>query len=70
MRINTVLSTVIVLFLVMTSIGYADELPTYSELQDALKDVVKEKNGGFSLNMWATIVGYNRGQIFGLDIST
>ena len=30
--------------------------PNYSELQDALKDVVKEKNGGFSLNMWATIV--------------
>lgn len=56
MRINIVLSTVIVLFLVMTSIGYADELPTYSELQGALKDVVKEKNGGFSLNMWATIV--------------
>ncbi len=56
MKINTILSTIIVMFLVMASIGYADELPTYSELQKALKDVVKEKNGGFSLNMWATIV--------------
>ena len=56
MRMNTILSIFIVMFLVMTSIGYADELPTYSELQEALKDVVKEKNGGFSLNMWATIV--------------
>ena len=56
MRMNTILSIFIVMFLVMTSIGYADELPTYSELQDALKDVVQEKNGGFSLNMWATIV--------------
>ena len=32
------------------------ELPTHSELQEILKEVVKEKNGGFSLNMWATIV--------------
>lgn len=56
MRINTILSFIIVMFLVMASIGYADELPTYSELQAAIKDVVQEKNGGFSLNMWATIV--------------
>ncbi|MGR3317299.1 MAG: GlcG/HbpS family heme-binding protein [Candidatus Anammoxibacter sp.] len=35
---------------------YADGLPAYSELQKTLKDVVKEKNGGFGLNMWATIV--------------
>lgn len=56
MRMNTILSTFIVAFLVMTSISYADELPTYSELQEALKYVVQEKNGGFSLNMWATIV--------------
>ena len=32
------------------------ELPTHSELQKVLKEVVKEKNGGFSLNMWATVV--------------
>ena len=31
-------------------------LPTHSELQKALREVVKEKNGGFSLNMWATVV--------------
>jgi len=35
---------------------FADGLPTHSELQKALKAVVKEKNGGFGLNMWATIV--------------
>lgn len=35
---------------------YADSLPKHSELKEALKAVVKEKNGGFSLNMWATIV--------------
>src|SRR5664280_661925 len=56
MRINTILSSILVLFLVMASTGYASELPTYSELQKVLKDVVKEKNGGFGLNMWATIV--------------
>ena len=35
---------------------YADDLPNHSELQKTLKTVVKEKNGGFGLNMWATIV--------------
>ncbi|MHC1744498.1 MAG: heme-binding protein [Syntrophobacteraceae bacterium] len=35
---------------------YAAELPSHSELQKVLKEVVKEKNGGFGLNMWATIV--------------
>ena len=34
----------------------AADLPTHSDLQKALKEVVKEKNGGFGLNMWATIV--------------
>ena len=34
----------------------AGGLPTYSELKKALTDVVKEGNGGFGLNMWATIV--------------
>lgn len=34
----------------------ADGLPTYSNLKKVLTDVVKEKNGGFGLNMWATIV--------------
>lgn len=32
------------------------EWPTHSELQKVLKEVVKENNGGFSLNMWATVV--------------
>jgi len=31
-------------------------LPTYTEVQTALKKVVAEKNGGFGLNMWATVV--------------
>lgn len=32
------------------------ELPKYSKLKAVLKDVVKEQNGGFSLNMWVTVV--------------
>ena len=31
-------------------------LPTYSELREVLQEVVKENNGGFGLNMWATVV--------------
>ncbi|MEE9207349.1 MAG: heme-binding protein [Gemmatimonadota bacterium] len=34
----------------------ADGLPTHEQLQAALKTVVAEKNGGFGLHMWATIV--------------
>ncbi len=30
--------------------------PSHSELQNILRDVLKEKNGGFGFNMWATIV--------------
>ncbi|MDY6853430.1 MAG: heme-binding protein [Thermodesulfobacteriota bacterium] len=35
---------------------YADGLPSHSALQKALKKIVKEKNGGFGLNMWASLV--------------
>jgi uncharacterized protein GlcG (DUF336 family) len=34
----------------------AGSLPTHAQLQTALKVVVAEGNGGFSFNMWATIV--------------
>lgn len=32
------------------------ELPTHEQVKAALKKVVAGKNGGFSLNMWATVV--------------
>ena len=32
------------------------QLPSHTDLTDALKEVVGTENGGFSLNMWATIV--------------
>ncbi|MBU1054355.1 MAG: heme-binding protein [Proteobacteria bacterium] len=56
MRLKTIASFVVVAFIFLVSTGYAGELPKYSKLQKVLKDVVKEQNGGFSLNMWATIV--------------
>lgn len=34
----------------------SNTLPTYDEVQLSLKKVVVDKNGGFGLNMWATIV--------------
>ena len=34
----------------------AGNLPSHSALQEALMAVVKEKNGGFGLHMWATLV--------------
>jgi len=31
-------------------------IPSHADVQEALKGVVKDKNGGFGLNMWATVV--------------
>lgn len=43
--------------LVLTpTVCFAADLPTYDEVQAALRSVVAENNGGFGLNMWATIV--------------
>ncbi len=36
--------------------SFAGGLPTHGEIKDALKSIVKEANGGFGLNMWATVV--------------
>lgn len=51
----------VVLLLIAVSIfspilSFADNIPNHSDLQKVLKSVVDEKNGGFGLNMWATIV--------------
>ena len=35
---------------------FASSLPTHSQLQAALRAVVAEDNGGFGLQMWATVV--------------
>lgn len=56
MQIKVILSFIMVVVLSMVLPVYAGELPTYSELQKVLKEIVKEKNGGFGFNMWATIV--------------
>ena len=45
-----------ILIIGTVQISFAEGLPDYKDLQKALKKVVKEKNGGFGLNMWATIV--------------
>jgi len=53
------LGAILIAAVVITSsiqISFAEGLPNYSELQKALKKIVKEKNGGFGFNMWATIV--------------
>ncbi len=36
--------------------SFADGLSTHVEIKEALKSIVGEKNGGFGLNMWATVV--------------
>ena len=36
--------------------SFADGLPTHVAIKEALKRIVGEENGGFGLNMWATVV--------------
>ena len=48
---------VFMLFSSMLSLqSFADGLPKHIEIKEALKSIVGEKNGGFGLNMWATVV--------------
>jgi uncharacterized protein GlcG (DUF336 family) len=44
------------MFLPATCLAAEGGLPTHSELHKALKSVVGTQNGGFELNMWATVV--------------
>ncbi len=55
---KTILTTfVVMLFSAMLSLhSFADGLPEYLEIKEALKGIVGEENGGFGLNMWATVV--------------
>ncbi len=48
--------TAALITLLAFSAVHAAALPDASAVQTALRAIVKEKNGGFSLNMWATIV--------------
>ncbi|MBN1656455.1 MAG: heme-binding protein [Deltaproteobacteria bacterium] len=36
--------------------AFGQELPNFDTLKKTLQEVVKEKNGGFGFNMWATVV--------------
>jgi uncharacterized protein GlcG (DUF336 family) len=46
---------VIIIFAFISTVG-AEDLPSHEKLKEALKEVVKEQNGGFGLQMWASIV--------------
>jgi uncharacterized protein GlcG (DUF336 family) len=47
---------VVSIIVLTASLSFAAGLPTHAQVQSALKTIVAEKNGGFGLNMWATIV--------------
>lgn len=56
MPVKTRPAFIVMLCMLLTVIANAQELPRHSEVTAALKSIVKEKNGGFGLNMWATVV--------------
>ncbi len=43
-------------FVAASTVHAGDQLPTHADLKEVLEVVVKEQNGGFGLNMWATVV--------------
>lgn len=54
---KTICALILLTFTLLMAVpASADGLPDHAKLKKALQDVVKEKNGGFGLNMWATIV--------------
>ena len=45
-----------ILTILFVPVSFSGNLPTHSQLQTTLRMVVKEDNGGFGFDMWATIV--------------
>lgn len=56
MKMKRTIGAALMLSLIFAVSASADGLPSYKQLRSALQKIVKEKNGGFGLNMWATIV--------------
>ncbi len=59
MKMNKAVFTILAFMLFSTLFSlqsFADGLPTHVEIRENLKSIVKEENGGFGLNMWATVV--------------
>jgi uncharacterized protein GlcG (DUF336 family) len=54
-NIASFLGVFVIIFAFTSTVG-AEDLPSYEKLKEALKEVVKEQNGGFGLQMWASIV--------------
>jgi len=53
--LSAALATVLLTTL-LSPASFAGSLPTHSQLQAALRAIVAEENGGFGLQMWATVV--------------
>jgi uncharacterized protein GlcG (DUF336 family) len=56
MNVKLLRNTFVAVALLAVASVQAQDLPSHAELVKILQDVVKEKNGGFGLNMWATVV--------------
>jgi uncharacterized protein GlcG (DUF336 family) len=56
MRLKSLFTATLAVVVMATAPAFAQELPGHDAVKSALKNVVAEKNGGFGLNMWATVV--------------
>ncbi|MFT5116478.1 MAG: hypothetical protein ACI8P9_005849 [Parasphingorhabdus sp.] len=56
MKLKRLITSIVAMIFLTVSSVFAQGLPSHSELQKVLKSVQAEKNGGFSLHMWATVV--------------
>jgi uncharacterized protein GlcG (DUF336 family) len=58
MRLSSIIVNSLIGAISLAHVGgaFAADLPSHATVQKALREVVKEKNGGFGLQMWATLV--------------
>ncbi|HCD31178.1 MAG TPA: hypothetical protein DER01_02160 [Phycisphaerales bacterium] len=56
MQVKSITGLFVMLAMLLSAPAFAGDLPTHSDVTAALKSIVKESNGGFGLNMWATVV--------------
>lgn len=53
---GSVIGVLVITAVLFTATVFAEGFPTHAKLKEALQKAVKEQNGGFGFQMWATIV--------------
>ena len=50
------MKSLLISILIVAAVSAASQLPYFTAVNTALKEIVAEPNGGFGFNMWAVVV--------------